>query len=105
MSRRRSRGRPAPDAAPVQPGQQPAYSFSRPVQIDLSKLEIPDMKLFALAPQLAQDEAAAQAALPALIDLLERVVVGGLRGRPITEFWPLLGEVTRQLQQAGNPKN
>lgn len=107
MSRRRYRGRQAPDAAPVQtqPGQPAAYRFSRPVQVDASKLEIPDMKLFAMAPQLAQDDAAAQTALPAMIDLLERVVVGGLAGRPITEFWPLVGEVTRQLKQVGNPKN
>lgn len=103
MSRNRRRpGRFVSGAAPAQPA---AAAFSRPVQIDVSKLEIPDMKLFALAPQLAQNDEAAQAALPALIDMLERIVVGGLAGRPITEFWPLVSEVTRLIQAAGNPKN
>lgn len=104
MSRNRRRpGRFASGATPAQTSQ--PVALSRPVQIDTTKLEILDMKMFAMAPQLAQNDAAAQAALPALIDMLDRIVVGGLAGRPIIEFWPLMNEVTRQIQQTGNPKN
>lgn len=105
MSRRRYRNRyEGPQsvqhaAAPAQP------ILSKPVQIDPAKLEILDMKVFAMLPTLAQDEAAAQAALPQLIDLMERVVIGGLAGRPIAEFWPTVAEVGRQLGALGNPKN
>ena len=110
MSRRnRNRNRPpAGISLPGQTQQQNAQpTFSRPVQIDRSKLEILDMKLLLSIPQLAQskDEAGAAAAMPALIDMLDRVVIGGLAGRPVGEFWALADEAFRQISEAGNPKN
>lgn len=109
MSRNRNRQYHSADvahSAAPQPAQQAApFTFSRPVRVDRTKFEISDLKVFALAPQMAQDEATAQAAIPQLIDMLERVVVGGLSGRPATEFWPLVQEVGRQLNGTGNPKN
>lgn len=114
MSRRRNRSRrpadfvpPGPPAGAGGPSGQPSapFAFSRHVRLDMSRLEIPDLKTFALAQSAASDEAALTALLPSIIDMLERIVVGGLGGRPSTEFWPLVEEVGKQLQSQGNPKN
>lgn len=88
------------------------YPFSRPVVIDRSKLTIPDMRTMASAafaiprPDNEQDEAAMLAFMQAasdrtirIIDMLDRLVVGGTEGRPSDELWPLVIEVTRQINE------
>ena len=100
MSRRRNRTRfdgpqsfQAAQTTPALP------ALSTPVQIDPSKFEIRDMRLFARMPEIAESEAAAQAALPQIVDMLERVIVGGIAGRKVTELWPLVAE--RATREAG----
>ncbi len=80
------------------------FVFSRPIVVDNSKIEILDLKLFARLPLLASDEQAAALELPNLIDLLDKIIEGGLAGRPASEFWPLVEEAGKQIRAAGNPK-
>lgn len=105
MSRRRYR-KPyeGPQSEHNAPAQSAPFVFSRPVVVDLTKMEIPDLKIFASLSTL-KDDAAAFAALPGIIDMLDRVVIGGTAGRPTTELRPLIAEVIRQMSAAGNPKN
>lgn len=77
------------------------FVFSRPVEIDLSKLEVPDLKTLALAgTKFNQVEF-----VPPLVDLLEHVVVGGLAGRPSNEFWPLVDQVFTAVTRRADPND
>lgn len=76
-----------------------AFVFSRPVEIDLSKLEVLDLKTLATAGgKMNQVEF-----IPNLVDLLDRVVVGGLAGRPSSEFWPLVEQVFLAVMRRADP--
>lgn len=114
MSRRRNRRTtdflPGPSGQP----QPPAPQFSRPVKIDLSKMDLRDLKTMAHATSFAQAaranpnsvvEADILPLIPELIDMLERVIADGIAGRPPQELWALVGEVNRQMVASGNPKN
>ena len=76
---------------------QPAFQFSRPVQIDQDQIDMDDMRLLSMAATFAADEQAANAALPEILEMLRRVVVGGLKRRPREEVWYLYTEVLKQL--------
>lgn len=97
-----TRGRTA-SAAPA-----PA-PMSEPVVVDMTRLTIGDIKVFASMAQLAKENANGDAEalllLPGLIDMLDRVVVGGVSHRPLSELWSIVGELNLQLTKAGNPKN
>lgn len=82
------------------------YEFSEPVVFNPDfKRTIGDIKLFASLPLLERHPDMAAEFVPAVISLLERAIVGGIEHRPADEFWPLLEEVSKQMQAAGNPKN
>lgn len=109
MPRKRTATTPAAQPQAAQP---PAVQLSRPVVLDMSKLQIPDLKLIIqldylvpLAAAGAVGEAELMQHVPAMIDMLDHVVVGGMAGRPATELWAVLGEVKAQMNSAGNPKN
>lgn len=103
---RRNRG-PRPQQTQHNPS--PHQQLSAPVVVQVSKLTIGDIKVFAALAQQAKDGKAGSAeallALPGAIDMLDRVVVGGVSHRPINEMWPIIAEVNRQMKQAGNPGN
>lgn len=114
MSRRRNRNRRPAEFLPGPSRQPQAPQFSRPVQVDLSKMDMPDMKTMALATSLAQTvranpdkvaEVDILTLIPDLVDMLSRVIVGGIAGRPAAEMWALVGEINRQMVAAGDPKN
>ena len=94
----------APKAQAVAPKDQ-AIAFSRPIVVNVDNLEMLDLKLFAELPMLANDSQAAQARLPYLIDMLDRLVVGGLSHRPASQFWALVEEVGKQINAGGNPND
>lgn len=134
MSRNRNRGRSAPESIvpaveaatpvsgavqPVQPNRHerrrqtkapaaPAFVFSRPVVVDLSKSDIDDFVLVSQIAAFGQkgDNAGLTTYVGAhaveLIAFLDRVVVGGTKGRPMSEFMPLLTEVISRIGTQGN---
>lgn len=82
----------------------------RPVVVDRTKLTIPDLRLLASSAfpvpmpadqtDLAAMQAAAQAAAQRvmdLIDMLERVIEGGMAERSADDLWPLVNEVSAQI--------
>lgn len=93
-----------------QPSAAPQPQLSKPVQIDQSKFDMNDMALIFELPAIfkaveADDRAVIVSAMPRLISMLERVVVGGLAGRPASEFWQTVVEVSNQISALSNPKN
>ena len=82
------------------------FAFSEPVVFNPAfKRTIGDIKLFASLPLLDKHPELAAEYIPAVINLLERAVIGGIEQRPAEEFWPLVNAITEQMQAAGNPKN
>lgn len=100
MSRRRNRGRRPAAAQPQQPQiPQP----SSPVVLNSSASTIDDMWVLLELDAAAGDENALYALTPRLLGFLDRIIVGGIRQRPASEFWLLVYEVKRQLsEQQGN---
>lgn len=83
---------------------QPAELVAQPaVQIDRSKLTIGDMRLFGqlsisagnVSPEL----------LGQMVDMLDRLVVGGASHLPYAELPGVIAAVATQLNAAGNPGN
>lgn len=67
------------------------------VKVDLSGLKIKDLALF---------EQAGTGALPrqALVDLLDRVVVGGASELPLTRLPEILEAIKQAVSEIANPK-
>jgi hypothetical protein len=105
MSRRR-RPNQNPNAAVVQPAAQAAApqlpALSAPVVIDRSKAKVKHMRTLSLLGGV-RTPAELTRHLPALIELMNDLVVGGVDDRPSVEFWALVAEVQRQLN--GNQGN
>jgi hypothetical protein len=100
MSRRRSSGRFAPDAVPSA-----APAISRPVVVRMERLQIRDIVTFSQLAQGSQHAEASLSAMPQVIEVLDRIVEGGVQDRPVVELWAIIGEVTRQMNGASDPKN
>lgn len=100
MSRRR-RGRAVPptDAAVVP-------SAQGTIRVNIAKLEIPDLRILARFRQL--DGASPEEQFDVIVEalpMLERVVVGGLAGRPIEQLGAIMEAVTRAMNARSNPGN
>lgn len=73
------------------------------IQIDISAMTIDDLDL------MASDEMAGESGnrgqVKAIIDLLDRIVIGGVRGRgiPLTDFGSILEKVQEAMGEAANP--
>lgn len=94
---RRSRGRQAPPSTAPLTGQQ---ATSAPIVVNLSKMTIGDLKLQAQLSVLNADGVSNEAALPmipGIIDMLDRIVVGGVSHRPQSEFMAILSTVQTQM--------
>lgn len=67
-------------------------------EVDVSKLELGDILLL--------DDITAGRPYPivAVVRMLDRVLVGGVAGRPIAQFTPLLGRLLALVQEIANPK-
>jgi hypothetical protein len=98
----------APVAAPAPKAVEPAQlALPRPIVVDVTRLEIPDLSLMLRMQAVDQsDEAAVQALVFQAIPMIERLVVGGLAGFKVQEHLPaVIVEVFRQISGAGNPGN
>jgi hypothetical protein len=104
MSRRRRH--PVAAAAPVIAPAPTLPALSRPIQVDTSQLEIPDLPLLMKLQTLdTKDQAQIQAAIVGMVPMLERLVVGGLAGFKIAELPAVVVEVFQQIGRASNPGN
>jgi hypothetical protein len=70
------------------------------IKINPDALTIGDIALF-MGADAGTD---ASAMMPKIIDMLERVVVGGVRHLPATSLSDVLAEVMRQWSEVANPK-
>jgi hypothetical protein len=105
-----ARPRKTPQSAPVaaEPAAPALPPLPRPILVDPSQLEIPDLSLMLRMQAVADsaDETQAQALIFQAIPMLERLVVGGLSGFKVRAHLPaVIAEVFRQLGEAGNPGN
>jgi len=93
-----TKGRAVPEPA--------SPAFSTPVVVDLSQMRISDIKTIALAVRMqrSSDPMDAVMMLPEVIDMLDRLVEGGVETRPHTELWDIFNEVSKAINGAGNPK-
>ena len=67
------------------------------IKIDLSTLKIKDLALFEQAGTGALSRAA-------LVDLLDRVVVGGASELPLTQLSEILEAIKKAVSELANPK-
>jgi len=67
------------------------------IQIDLSNLKIKDLALF-------EQAGAGALSRQALVDLLDRVVVGGASELPLTRLSEVLDAIKRAVAEIANPK-
>lgn len=67
-------------------------------EIDLSKLELGDIIL------LDEVTSGREYQLVEVIRMLDRVLVGGVAGRPINQYRALLGRMLGIVQELANPK-
>lgn len=68
------------------------------ITVDLSGLKIKDLALF--------DQARAGAlSTAAMVELLDRVVVGGASELPLTQFGEIIAAVTQAMEALSNPKD
>lgn len=65
------------------------------ITVDLTKLEIGDLALM----QTAED----QKVSPEMVDMLDRVVVGGCRHMPITRLNDVMKAINEALEDEANP--
>jgi hypothetical protein len=76
------------------------------VRIDTSKLQIGDLLVFTRLSTLSSaDEAASAAALAEAIPMLDRLVVGGISHRPLSELSAVMQAVGAEIAKLGNQKN
>lgn len=68
------------------------------VEINIDRLELGDIMLL---DDVAQDR---PYQLVEVIRMLDRVIEGGVKGRPISQFRPLLGRILGIVQELANPK-
>jgi len=79
--------------------------LSAPIVVDRSRLTLGDMLTFSKLSTLGQADAAAQnAAMIEILPVLDRLVVGGILGRPATELTAIMEAVGQQLNETANPK-
>lgn len=67
-------------------------------EIDISKLELGDILL------LDDVTSGREYLLVEVVRLLDRVLVGGVAGRPINQYRALLGRMLAVVQELANPK-
>lgn len=72
---------------------------TKPVQFDLTQLELTDIVLI---DQISRGEQYNRADA---VRMLDRIIVGGVRGRKIQEFAPLLGRLVAVINEVSNPKS
>ncbi|NOK59120.1 MAG: hypothetical protein GFH27_549283n420 [Chloroflexi bacterium AL-W] len=106
----RGRSVPAKKAAAEQ--EKKEFTFSRPVKLIREEMTITDVQMFARIAALAQandrDEDANMRLMEAIdktVDILDRIVEGGMKGRPASEFWAVVQEVQTQMGEAANEGN
>ncbi len=106
MSRRRRRPGAAAPAPSVQAAQAAVPALPRPIKVDPSRLEIPDISLMVRMQNAEQkSEAELQQLVFEMAPMLERLVVGGLAGFRIEHMPAVVTEVFAQLKGASNPGN
>ena len=68
------------------------------IEVDVSKLELGDILLL-------DDVATGKPYnLTEVVRMLDRVITGGVQGRPINQYRPLLGQMLAIIQDIANPK-
>lgn len=70
------------------------------IKIDPDALTIPDMALI----MGAGEETNTAAMIPKIAEMLERVVVGGVKTIPARQFGEVFQSVVKQWSEAANPK-
>jgi hypothetical protein len=70
---------------------------NREIKIDLDKLTIGDIELLAKAGEGGAD-------IKDMLDLLDKIVEGGARHRPITELRYIMAELNKLISEAMNPE-
>lgn len=84
------------------------------IEVDAGRVEIGDLKVLALfeaLPPNATDEEIAQRKrdlvknMPAMVDFLERVVVGGIKGIPLTQLGEVMTAVNAAMARAMEGKS
>lgn len=70
------------------------------IKIDPDALTIPDMALIMSASEATNTNAL----IVPIADMLERVVVGGVKNIPARQFGAVFQEVVKQWGEAANPK-
>lgn len=98
MSRRNRGRRPNPDFVPAEQAATPASGMK--IIIDQSKLTIGDQALIARATLLQGDERKSLELLPDIIDMLDRVVRGGVKHLPAGELMNVINAITEQANRA-----
>lgn len=71
------------------------------IKINPDALTIPDMALIMSAGEATDTTKL----IPQIVDMLERVVVGGVKTIPARQFGAVFQEVVRQWGEAANPKS
>lgn len=71
------------------------------IKINADALTIPDMALIMSASEATNTTAL----IPQIVEMLERVVVGGVKTIPARLFGDVFREVVRQWGEAANPKS
>jgi hypothetical protein len=71
------------------------------IKINPDALTIPDMALIMSATEATN----ATALIPQIADMLERVVVGGVKTVPASQFRAVFTEVVKQWGESANPKS
>lgn len=99
VAKKRAPGRKAPARkAPA------AVSPIAPIVVDMTKITIGDFRTFGRLTSL-KDDTEAFMMMPEAIDMLDRLVVGGVAHLPGVQMPAVMAEVNRQMFAAGNPKN
>ena len=107
-NRRRPYRPPLAQAQPEQPAAMDAAgALPRPIKVDASRLEIPDIGLFQRLEAMADvaDENEQRRLVMEMAPMLDRLVVGGLAGFRLHHMAAVITEVTRQLGEAADVKN
>lgn len=98
MSRRRHTGRPVPPPPPAND------SHGATIRVNLAGMQIGDLVTLVTFSQLQHASEAEQvAALVEAIPLLDRIVVGGVSGRPLSDLQPVMAAVNGAMNRSSDP--
>jgi hypothetical protein len=77
----------------------PKSNIAVEIKIDPDALTIGDMAFIMAVGEMKQSEA-----MPKMIEMMNRVVIGGVNHFPASRLGDVMGEVVRQWGEAANPK-